>query len=425
MSSRKTLFWIHLVTGCVAGTVILVMSITGVLLAYQRQITSWVDRDFRSAPPGPGVARLPIEAILAALAQRNPALPSAISLRSDATAPAEVSFGRDHVFLVDVYTGSVLGESSPVARAFFQKVENWHRWLGTGSEHRAFGRAVTGACNFGFLLLVVSGPFLWMPRRWSWQSVKAVALFRGGLSGRARDFNWHNVAGIWCAAPLFLIVLSGVVMSYPWANNLLYRLTGNEPPAQGNGPRSGAELRQKKEGVRSRQGGRTRLEEQVPSSLAGLNLLWVRAEQRVPGWRSVTWRLPPSGRGPMTFTIDTGTGGRPDQRSQLTLDPGTAEIVRWEPFSSYNEGRRLRSWFRFLHTGEAGGIAGQTVAGAASAGATMLVWTGLWLAGRRLMRWKKRGQSTPESADKNHAMTASSCATDRKGVAIASRDYEE
>ena len=46
--------------------------------------------------------------------------------------------------------------------------------------------------------------------------------FRGGLAGRARDWNWHNVIGFWCATPLFLIVLTGVVMSYPWANDLLW-----------------------------------------------------------------------------------------------------------------------------------------------------------------------------------------------------------
>ena len=30
--------------------------------------------------------------------------------------------------------------------------------------------------------------------------------------------------------PLFLIVITGVIMSYAWANNLLYRMTGNPPP---------------------------------------------------------------------------------------------------------------------------------------------------------------------------------------------------
>jgi len=211
---------------------------------------------------------------------------------------------------------------------------------------------------------------------------------------------------------LFLIVLSGVVMSYPWANNLLYRLTGNEPPVQGGGQRAESESRQAKDSGRRATAGSHPYEgprhgEEFDSGLAGLNLLWARAERQVSGWRSLTLRMPPSGRGPMTFTIDTGNGGRPDQRYQLTLDRRTAEVVRWEPFSSYNTGRRLRSWFRFLHTGEAGGMPGQTIAGLASAGATVLVWTGLWLACRRLLRRRRQGRLTADPASKVSAAPVS------------------
>ena len=60
----------------------------------------------------------------------------------------------------------------------------------------------------------------------------AVVWFRGGLRGKARDFNWHNVIGLWCAVPLFVVVLSGVVISYPWASDLVYRVAGEAPPAR-------------------------------------------------------------------------------------------------------------------------------------------------------------------------------------------------
>ena len=388
-SARKILFWTHLAVGCLAGGVILIMSVTGVLLAYKRQITSWSDHTAHRISP-PGSTRLAMESMLAPIVGRQHATPSAITLRSDPSVPAEVSFGRDHVFLIDPSTGDVLGESSPALRAFFQKIEDWHRWLGADTEHRPTLRAITGACNFGFLLLAISGPFLWMPRKWSWRSVKAAALFRGGLSGRARDFNWHNTIGIWCAIPIAAITLTGVVMSYPWANDLLYRLAGNAPAPQGGG-RGGAEG-----AGRAGRGG---------PDLAGLNALWARAEQQVPAWRSISVRA--LGRGPVAFTIDTGDGGRPDLRSQLTLDRRTADVVRWEPFSSYNSGRRLRSWFRFLHTGEAGGIAGETIASVASTGGAVLVWTGICLAIRRFFRWRTRKSRTAKPVESESAAPVS------------------
>jgi len=265
--------------------------------------------------------------------------PTAVAIHSDAAAPAEVSFGRYRVLLVDRCTGKVLGESAPRARGFFEFMENIHRWLGASGEHRAGGRAITGASNLTFLVLVVSGAFLWLPRRWSLQNVRSVLLLRWKLSGRARDFNWHTAIGIWSVIPLVVIVASGVVMSYPRAKDLLYRWTGSPTLAQGLGGAG--------------RGGRR------PGANAGSGLViadaaWQGVEQQMPRWRTITLRAPPTGRRPLAFTIDTGDGGRPDQNTQLTLNPRTGETIRIEPFSNYTTGRRLRGSLRSLHTGEAG-----------------------------------------------------------------------
>ena len=62
-------------------------------------------------------------------------------------------------------------------------------------------------------------------------------------------------------------------------------------------------------------------------------------------------------------------------------------MVKWEPYSENSTGRKLRSWFRGLHTGEAFGFFGQTIAGLASLGGCFLVWTGLAMAWRRFRSW--------------------------------------
>jgi uncharacterized iron-regulated membrane protein len=67
----------------------------------------------------------------------------------------------------------------------------------------------------------------------------------------------------------------------------------------------------------------------------------------------------------------------------LTLDPYTGSVLHREGFGDQNLGRQVRSWTRFLHTGEALGPAGQFIAGLASLGSCVLMWTGLALAWRR------------------------------------------
>jgi uncharacterized iron-regulated membrane protein len=102
-------------------------------------------------------------------------------------------------------------------------VTEWHRWLGAKGENRNVARAITGACNLGFLFLVMSGFYLWWPRNWNLKSLRNVTWFRRGLPSKARYFNWHNVIGFWSAVPLFIVVLSAVVISYTWAGNLAHR----------------------------------------------------------------------------------------------------------------------------------------------------------------------------------------------------------
>jgi uncharacterized iron-regulated membrane protein len=388
MTPRRFLFWIHLTAGSVAGLVILIMSVTGMLLAYKRQIINWADRSFQSQPE-PGAQRLPVEELLAKL-QSAQGMPSGITVRSESDAPVAFDFGRERIVFVNPYTGLVLGGGSPKLRAFFSEVEDLHRWVGVSAEQRASGRAITGACNLSFLILVITGPCLWWPKEWTWKNLKKITLMRAGPWGRARDWNWHNALGLWCGVPLFLIVVTGVIMSYAWASNLLYRMTGNTPPPQG--PVAG----QTRSERNSRQG---KAQASEASRFEGMERLFARAGQQVPGWKTVSVRLPGTPKNSLTFTIDRENGGRPDLRSQLTLDAASGELLRWEPFSSYNRGRQLRSWARFTHTGEAFGLLGQTIAALASAGASLLVFTGLSLALRRLAGWRNQSGAKHEARE--------------------------
>ncbi len=81
---------------------------------------------------------------------------------------------------------------------------NVHRWLGTPEKNRAIGRAITGACNLAFLFLVISGFYLWWPRKWTKSAGRAIVIPELRLRGKARDFNWHNAIGFWCCADPFL-----------------------------------------------------------------------------------------------------------------------------------------------------------------------------------------------------------------------------
>ena len=381
---RKILFWCHLAAGVTAGIVILVMSITGALLAFQPQVERYAERRVRTVqPPGPDAERLAMQALFAKVRAARPDLkPTGFTLSSDPTAAAAFALGREGVLYVNPYPGDVTGEGAQGTRAFFQSVTDWHRWLGARGDT---SRAITGACHAAFLGLALSGLYLWWPKKWTRKNLASVTLFKRGLSRRARDFNWHNVTGFWCALVLVLLTATGMVMSYQWANNLLYTVTGSPVPQQQGAPPQGPT-------------GAGNAASQTPMELPGnFEQLWSRAAQQAQQWETLNLRLPMRADAPAAFTFRGIGGWNPIASSQLTLDPATAEVVRWEPYASLSLGRRLRLWVRTTHTGEAGRLPGQIIACIASLGGALLVWTGLALAWRRFRAWlrARAGKAIP------------------------------
>ena len=389
---RKVIFWVHLTCGVAAGLVIGMMSVTGVLLAFERQIVAWADSAPRASLSA-ARARLTIDEALRAVAQARPDFsPTAVTLSRDPRAPLVVTAGRNRSLFVDPYTGDVAEPAGQRARAFFEAVEGWHRWFNVTGDRRVIARGVTGACNLAFLFLVLSGVYLWLPRAWAWTALKTRLLFnRFAVSAKARDFNWHHVFGIWSAVPLAIIVASAVVMSYPWANTLVYRAFGEQPPMRGGNRAEGVEPVRGNGAARATdslpRGDAAAPNGSTPSvALKTYDELFARAAAEAGAWRTLTLTLPASVNiDTVRLGVDRGDGGQPQLRDNLVLEAATGAVRARQPFASQSPGQRTRSWIRFLHTGEALGITGQVVASAASLASLVMIWTGLALAYRRLV----------------------------------------
>ncbi|AKF81580.1 peptidase [Myxococcus fulvus 124B02] len=478
---RKTLFWIHLVVGIVAGIVVAIMSVTGVAIAFEHQVLDWADSEARTvAAPGPDAARLSLEEMIAKAREAKPdAQVSGVTVFPSETSATQVALGRAGVVFVNPYTGEVRESSAKGWRSFFQVMVEWHRWIALGGDNRAVGKAITGACNAGFLFLAISGLYLWWPRKWTLKTVRPVLWFRRGLKGKPRDFNWHNVIGFWTLPVLIVLTASGMVISYKWASDFVYTLTGNAPPAQ-QGPGSAG------------------MKVAPPSESAArkdLGSLLAVVQEQAPTWESITYRLPspPRGAGGNAPGAPRGEGGRrggkgaegegaesqrgearapaeaapregaepprrensaevaprvgnaspagaevaqrpgnesapgaePQRRgpdgegksdgkvdtvnfnvkvengwpyfaaTQYAMNPFSGEVAKREGYADFNSGRKVRTWLRFLHTGEALGWPGQLIAAIASLGGVFLVWTGFALSWRRFFPKRQPRNTAP------------------------------
>ena len=162
---RKTIFWIHLACGVAAGLVVAMMSLTGVLLTYERQMVAWTDRAHYAEPSDASGERHALAEQLAAVQRHDASFsPTTITVRSDPRAPVTFAAGRNGTLLVNPYTLAVSEPSGEGLRSFFETVEGWHRWFNATGVSRATARAITGASNLAFLFLVLSGLSLSLPR---------------------------------------------------------------------------------------------------------------------------------------------------------------------------------------------------------------------------------------------------------------------
>lgn len=370
MKIRKAIFWTHLGAGVVASIVVFMMSVTGVVLTYERQIKAWADREIYSIETAGG-RRLSVDELLASVRAQDADMNiSTIGVHSRANMPPVASQGRRGQNYLNPYTGEILGPGNTEVRGFFSTMMGWHRWFDLTGDARSTGRAVTGAANLLFLYLIVSGIYLWLPPLWRWIVFRQRLFFNNRVkTAKARDYNWHHVFGFWIFVPLFLIVLSATPISYPWARNAVYKITGEDVPERG-GP-----------------GDQTTL----PVLAAGVETLSLQAifdkiASESTGWRRIDVEVPDADSTTVNVSIDKGTGGEPHKKRTLTIDRVTGEIIEIQSFADRTPASKVLSYFRWVHTGEAHGIFGQTIAGIVSALAVLMVWTGLALSYRRLIQ---------------------------------------
>ena len=346
-------------------------------MAFERQLIDVAESGYRSANAASAKDTPLAPSVLAAKARE--AFPegriAGITLSSASDAPATVSFGRENTLFLNPYSGAVLGRGTWL-RPFLHDVEQLHRNLLLGDR----GKIITGTATLGFLGLLLSGIYLWIPRRWTKAAVKAASFPRWKLRGRSRDWNWHNAFGLWASIPLLLTIVTGLIMSFQWANNLLFIATGSPvPPPRNASPVGGQPQRERP------QQGANRERDVREQNFEGLDSLWAQIAAQSPGWQTISFRLPAPRTPGDSFLVDTSNGSRPDKRVLHTVDRRAGKITKTEAFADNNKGRQLRMWIKPLHTGEAWGLPGQLVATFASGSAAVLVWTGLALSYRRFL----------------------------------------
>jgi uncharacterized iron-regulated membrane protein len=376
---RKIVFWAHLSAGLVAGVVIAILSFTGAALAFEKDLLTWAERDARRVePPAAGAARLSVEELVTRVVAPRPDIRIAnVVVSIDPHDAVVFGLPNNTSLCVNPYTGEIREPLAPRMRGFLQTMRAWHVRLNFKPGPGNGGAVLVSAANFVFVLLAISGLVLWWPRVWQWRALRPAVWFVRA-QGRARDWNWHNVIGVWSLPLILVLAGTGIVLSYRWANELVFQLAGETPPTtQAPSPAAPLVLTPRAPG-------------QVPLTN---DALLAAAQRAYPHWAQLTLRFnppraatasgnPPPPRTRSIVVKDENPWPRFNLRT-VTLDAFNGAVVRADDYSTLSAGMRARRWIRLLHSGEALGPVVQLLSALACLGGCVLVYTGFALAWRR------------------------------------------
>ena len=363
---RKLLFNLHLYLALLASVFVIILGITGSIMAFEPELDHLLHRKLAYVTPGPHA--LPLAEIGAAVAKRFPGEPiDAYVLSTSPNLSYQVVLDTSGFVYVNQYTGEILGVR-PDQMEFLDYVHQLHLrllWRGQRDEKdEGPGKQIMSWTGVVIIFLALSGLYLWWPRK--------RFLIKRGSTGRLFWFDLHNMVGVFSLLFLLALAVTGVMMGFegtvnPW----LYRITGSQPSQP---PRK------------------------FPAPPAGANLIPVdqaieMARSVLPGATPFMINVPEPG-GAYLIRLRYPDDRTPGGRSRIILDQYSGQVLFAESSHTAPAGTRIANGNRALHTGDILGIPSKTVMSLASLLLVVQAISGI-------VMWWKRIRAKPLVAEAN------------------------
>ena len=228
LSFRRISYLLHLWLGLISGLVIFIVAITGCIYAFQSEINDLLDPQQKLVVQAKEV-QSPTELRAKASQYLASAIPnSEIELYGvyyqGQDKPASVSYNDpDNGYsslLLNPYTGEYVGKKV-YKEDFFSIVLAGHRSLWLPYQ---VGHLIVGWSIVVFVVVLLSGLILWIPRKWNKKSAKASLTIKTKGKWFKKMYDFHNVLGFYIIIPALLIAITGLTWSFSWFSESYYSL---------------------------------------------------------------------------------------------------------------------------------------------------------------------------------------------------------
>jgi sulfite reductase (NADPH) flavoprotein alpha-component len=339
---KKLWFQLHWLVGITAGTILMVIGLTGAILAFREELLDLLN---------PGVLHVPVESapvlapphIAQAARLLHPqARVTGIIVYTEPGTTARVTLApapgqeRGESIYLHPNTGALL----PPLRfdAAFDWVESLHRHL---LLPREAGRIVLGILAICLLGLSLSGLYLRWPRRvFDWRTWLT---FDIRLKGRSFLWGLHSVAGTWALAGYVVFTLTGLYWSFDVVRDTVDGWLGaTRPPRTATAP--------KPKGVKP---------PKAAAEQADLGAAWATFQHAAPDWKMAFLRPPERATQPIQILWVDKDAPHLRARGRMSIDQQTGAMVKNEPYRELSLGARAQSTIYPLHMGTYFGLPGR------------------------------------------------------------------
>lgn len=232
---RKATRQIHLWLGLVTGLIVFIVSITGCLFVFQKEISDLVHKKTFFVQPPAQKTQLPFSYLLeqasTALGKDKP-INYTVTYKDPARAwefmtykagdpKALTYFGSlahyESVF-INPYDGKITGHYD-YKYDFFNIIKYLHWGLLLNPD---YGQYIVGYSTLIFVFMLITGMILWWPKKWSKTNIKKSFTIKWDASFKRLNYDLHNVPGFYTMFITLILALSGLVYALPWFQKTVY-----------------------------------------------------------------------------------------------------------------------------------------------------------------------------------------------------------
>jgi uncharacterized iron-regulated membrane protein len=350
---RRLILKLHLWLAMIAGAFLLVLGITGAILAFEPELDRLIHPHLSRVKPGG--TTLSLVQIGEAVSKKYGGEPVVAYLPSSSPdVPTEVILSSG-IVSVNQYTGEVLG-----LRTRGQTVLGFMRALHVRLATGDIGRNILRWSTVAMLISLASGLYLWWPR-------KRIRI-RGPWWSRLFWSDQHNSFGIFSLMPWLLLTATGIVIGFEdEVSPLLDKMYGTNPVHSSQTP--------------------PRSEPSQGSTELTPDQAIAMASAQLPGALPYRLQMPRYG-GLYVVSLTYSDSRIAAERNSVSLDPRSGRIVAVNQSASLTPRERFMATNEAIHTGNILGMPTRILAALAGILLPLQVVSGLliWIRRTNILR---------------------------------------